>query len=74
MAGGFRPGAIDDLGPAIVIDDGTLARTESPLPGWAAGKRRIGERRGWLAPWVVRCLALRALRLDGAYRRANVST
>ncbi len=33
MAGGTRPGPIDDLGPAIVIDDGTLARTESPLPG-----------------------------------------
>ena len=33
MGGGARPGPIDDLGPAIVIDDGTLARTESPLPG-----------------------------------------
>jgi hypothetical protein len=33
MAGGNRPGPIDDLGPAVVIDDGTLARTESPIPG-----------------------------------------
>jgi hypothetical protein len=33
MGGGVRPGPIDDLGPAIFIDDGTLARTESPLPG-----------------------------------------
>jgi hypothetical protein len=33
MAGGNRPGPLDDLGPAVVIDDGTLARTESPLPG-----------------------------------------
>ncbi len=33
MAGGARPGPVDDLGPAIVIDYGTLARTESPLPG-----------------------------------------
>jgi len=27
------PGPIDDLGPPIVIDDGTLARTEMPTPG-----------------------------------------
>ena len=33
MAGGTRPGPVDDFGPSIVLDDGTLARTESPLPG-----------------------------------------
>jgi len=33
MAGETRPGPIDDLGPPVVIDDGTLARTESPPPG-----------------------------------------
>jgi len=32
MAGGFRPGPVDDLGPSLVIDDGTLARTEMPPP------------------------------------------
>jgi len=33
MGGRVRPGPVDDLGPEIAIDDGTLARTESPLPG-----------------------------------------
>jgi hypothetical protein len=33
MAGGSLPGPIDDLGPAIVIDNGTLARTDTPAPG-----------------------------------------
>ena len=28
-----KPGPIDDLGPPIIIDDGTLARTEMPAPG-----------------------------------------
>jgi hypothetical protein len=32
MAGGFRPGPVDDLGEALVIDDGTLALTETPAP------------------------------------------
>jgi len=29
---GAFPGPIDDLGAEIIIDDGTLARTDSPLP------------------------------------------
>jgi hypothetical protein len=33
MGRGAFPGPIDDLGPEILIDDGTLARTDSPLPG-----------------------------------------
>ena len=33
MAGGFNPGPVDDLGPPIVIDEGTLARIEMPSPG-----------------------------------------
>ena len=33
MAGGSLPGPIDDLGPAVVIDNGTLARTDTPAPG-----------------------------------------
>ena len=33
MSRGSIPGPTDDLGPEIVIDDGTLARTDSPLPG-----------------------------------------
>ena len=33
MSRGSFPGPIDDLGPEIVIDDGTLARTDSPTPG-----------------------------------------
>jgi CHAP domain-containing protein len=33
MAGGISPGPVDDLGPPIVIDDGTLARTEMLPPG-----------------------------------------
>jgi hypothetical protein len=43
MAGGIRPGPIDDLGPSIVIDDGTLARTETPLPGPAGLKGGSGK-------------------------------
>ena len=46
MAGGFRPGAIDDLRPAIVIDDGTLARTESPLPGPIGLQGKGGSAKG----------------------------
>jgi CHAP domain len=51
---GNRPGPVDDLGPAVVIDDGTLARTESPLPGpiglqaqggsGTAGSSSLGDR------------------------------
>jgi hypothetical protein len=33
MAGRSIAGPIDDLGPELVIDDGTLARTDSPFPG-----------------------------------------
>ena len=32
MSRGAFPGPIDDLGAEIVIDDGTLARTDTPLP------------------------------------------
>jgi len=32
MSRGAFPGPIDDLGAEIIIDDGTLARTDSPLP------------------------------------------
>jgi hypothetical protein len=32
MAGGLNPGPVDDLGPPIIIDDGTLARTQMPPP------------------------------------------
>ena len=51
MAGGFRLGAIDDLGPGIAIDDGTLARTESPLPGPIGLQGKGGSAKGGLAPW-----------------------
>jgi hypothetical protein len=50
MAGGTLPGPVDDLGPAIVIDDGTLARTDSPLPGpiglqaTGSGASNLGDR------------------------------
>ena len=33
MAGGNYPGPINDLGPPVGIDGGTLARAEMPLPG-----------------------------------------
>jgi hypothetical protein len=33
MGNGLTPGPANDLGDPIVIDDGTLARTESPPPG-----------------------------------------
>ena len=33
MAGAINPGPVDDLGPPIIIDVGTLARTATPLPG-----------------------------------------
>jgi hypothetical protein len=33
MAGAAIPGPVDDLGPGVLIDDGTLARTETPSPG-----------------------------------------
>ena len=33
MAGQTLPPPIDDLGPAVVIDDGTLALAGTPLPG-----------------------------------------
>src|SRR5262245_20774911 len=32
MSRGAFPGPIDDLGAEIIIDEGTLARTDSPLP------------------------------------------
>lgn len=43
MAGGSRPGPIDDLDAPIVIDDGTLARTESPPPGPVGLQARGGS-------------------------------
>lgn len=33
MAGETYPAGVDDLGPPIVIDEGTLARTKMPFPG-----------------------------------------
>jgi hypothetical protein len=53
MGGRVLPGPVDDLGPAIVIDDGTLARTESPLPG-PIGLQAAGGGAGNLSDQVVR--------------------
>ena len=33
MANGLTPAPVNDLGPAITVDDGTLPRIESPPPG-----------------------------------------
>jgi hypothetical protein len=50
MAGGIRPGPIDDLGPPIVIDDGTLARAETSLPGPIGLEAQGGSGKTTLAP------------------------
>ena len=50
MAGGIRPGPIDDLGPPIVIDDGTLARAETALPGPIGLEAQGGSGKTTLAP------------------------